>query len=51
MLIPKEKAQAVKELLEKPEKQVSEKGSVSGKQSKSLDEDPWQDLLEVDHEE
>lgn len=51
MLIPKEKAQAVKELLEKPEKQASEKVSVSGEQSKSLDEDPWQDLLEVDHEE
>lgn len=51
MLIPKEKAQAVKELLEKPEKQASGKGAVSGEQSKSLYEDPWQDLLEVDHEE
>lgn len=51
MLIPKEKAQAVKELLEKPEDQASEKGSVSGEPSKSLDEDPWQGLLEVDHEE
>lgn len=51
MLVPKEKAQGVRELLESSGERANEKESIPGVQNKSLDEDPWQGLLEVDHEE
>lgn len=45
MLIPKEKVQAVKEIIESPDERTNREESRHGEQNKRLDEDPWQNLL------